>query len=157
MSRCILCSITLCLMLVGTSPGWARMWTDNTGKFSVEAEFVEVKDGKVLLKKDNGKVFQVPIERLSDADQRYVASRGEQPQSQVDAVEKTARAFLVATKEADDDAIKAVLTKKGREKYSDGSSGPPGPRAGFKIGGGYAQDAPATRTAFAGGNAGGSA
>ena len=45
-----------------------RTWTDNTGQFSVVAEFVELKDGRVVLKKDSGSITSVPLERLSAED-----------------------------------------------------------------------------------------
>ena len=42
----------------------------------MEAELVEVKDGKVVLKKSTGLVLTVPISRLSKADQEYLQSVG---------------------------------------------------------------------------------
>jgi hypothetical protein len=51
------------------------MWTDATGKFQVEAELVEVKGDKVVLKKTNGNTTTVPISRLSQPDQEFVAAR----------------------------------------------------------------------------------
>ena len=52
----------------------ARTWTDSTGNHTVEAEFVDLKDGKVRLKKEDGKTITIPIERLSEADQEFVKS-----------------------------------------------------------------------------------
>jgi hypothetical protein len=52
----------------------ARTWTDSTGKHTLEAEFVEMKDGKVQLKKEDGKTITIPIEKLSDPDQEFVRS-----------------------------------------------------------------------------------
>ncbi|MBN2294421.1 MAG: hypothetical protein JXM70_18475 [Pirellulales bacterium] len=49
-----------------------RMWTDITGKFTVEAEFVSSTGGKVRLKKTNGKNITVPVERLSAVDQQWI-------------------------------------------------------------------------------------
>ena len=49
-----------------------RKWTDATGRHSVEAEFMDVQDGKVRLKKTDSSVVSVPIERLSKADQEFV-------------------------------------------------------------------------------------
>ncbi len=40
-----------------------RTWTDSTGKFSVEAEFVAISDGKLVLKKAGGKEISVPFEK----------------------------------------------------------------------------------------------
>lgn len=50
----------------------ARRWTDSTGKYTVEAEFVGFKDGKVQLKKEDGKTITVPIDKLSEADQEFM-------------------------------------------------------------------------------------
>jgi len=49
------------LLLLATSSALARKWTDTTGKFSVEAEFVEIKGDKAVLKKSTGSVVTVPI------------------------------------------------------------------------------------------------
>jgi hypothetical protein len=60
------------LLLLAPSPALARKWTDNTGQYSVDAELVEVKGDDVLLKKPDGSIIPVPINRLSDADRRYL-------------------------------------------------------------------------------------
>lgn len=46
-----------------------RTWTDKTGKFQVEAEFVEIEEDNVLLKKDDGTVIEVPLLKLAPKDQ----------------------------------------------------------------------------------------
>ncbi|WP_254510930.1 SHD1 domain-containing protein [Anatilimnocola floriformis] len=46
-----------------------RTWQDTSGKFSVEAEFIGLADGKVDLKKADGKVLSIPLDRLSETDQ----------------------------------------------------------------------------------------
>ncbi len=64
-----------CLFVVpATALSAPRTWRDTSGKFSVEAELVEVTEGKVLLKKANGKTITVPLERLSAADRRFLQS-----------------------------------------------------------------------------------
>ena len=65
------------LWLVTASPGWAREWKDNTGKFSVEAELVKAQEDSVLLKRTDGVVIKVPLRRLSRADLRYLESLSE--------------------------------------------------------------------------------
>jgi len=50
----------------------AREWTDTTGKYRVEADFVEATDDGVQIKKTNGEVVNIPLEKLSEADRRYV-------------------------------------------------------------------------------------
>ena len=56
----------------GPSTDQLRAWTDSTGKHTIQAEFVEFKEGKVRLRKQNGKVVTIPIEKLSDADRELV-------------------------------------------------------------------------------------
>jgi hypothetical protein len=51
-----------------------RTWSDRAGKFTVEATFVELKDGTVGLMRADGKRIDVPLEKLSDADAKYVHS-----------------------------------------------------------------------------------
>jgi formylglycine-generating enzyme required for sulfatase activity len=50
----------------------ARKWTDRMGKYTIQAEFVDFKDGKVQLRQENGKEVTIPIEKLSDADRQFV-------------------------------------------------------------------------------------
>ena len=52
----------------------SRHWTDVTGKFSTEGDFVEVKDGKAVLRKADGRVIRIQLERLSDQDRRHIDS-----------------------------------------------------------------------------------
>ena len=50
--------------------GETRTWTDKTGKFRIEAEFVAEDDGVVTLRKEDGDEIEVPLEKLSAADRR---------------------------------------------------------------------------------------
>jgi len=61
-----------CLLVVGTAT--AETWTDASGSFRIEAEFVGVQDKNVLLRKPDGKTVSVPIERLS-GESRELARR----------------------------------------------------------------------------------
>lgn len=64
--------------------GWvaglpAREWSDSTGKFKIEAEFVSLEDGKVLLKKPDGGQVTIPLEKLSAADQKAAQKMASEP------------------------------------------------------------------------------
>ena len=51
-----------------------RTWNDRTGKFKLEAVLVRVEDGTVVLRRtDNNSELKVPLEKLSDADQKYAS------------------------------------------------------------------------------------
>ena len=49
-----------------------REWTDSTGSFHLQAEYLGFDDGKVRLQKADGTVIAVPLERLSQADREFV-------------------------------------------------------------------------------------
>lgn len=54
-----------------------RTWVDATGKFKIEATFIELKENQVSLKKkQDGKVISLPLDKLSKADQDFVKSLG---------------------------------------------------------------------------------
>ncbi|HUT13784.1 MAG TPA: SHD1 domain-containing protein [Thermoguttaceae bacterium] len=56
------------------SPADVRTWTDATGQFTVEAELVEFRDGVVQLKRSDGRMISLPLNRLGVADQEYVGN-----------------------------------------------------------------------------------
>ncbi len=60
------------LVIAGTAAAEVRTWSDSTGKFKVEAELVSAQDGKVQLRKVDGKEITVPLKRLTEADQAFV-------------------------------------------------------------------------------------
>jgi hypothetical protein len=54
-----------------------RMWRDSKGR-QLEATLVEVKDGKVTLRrKDNGKEISLPVGNLSQEDQQFLKPAAE--------------------------------------------------------------------------------
>jgi thiol-disulfide isomerase/thioredoxin len=65
-----------CLLILGAIQGMAlaemRTWSDSSGKFQVEADFVSSDDGKVVLKTAAGKEVTLPIKRLSKQDQVHL-------------------------------------------------------------------------------------
>ncbi len=66
---------------VCTCQARARKWVDATGAFSVEAELVDLRDGKVRLKKTNGHIITLLLEKLSKADQEFLEQRSGGPGS----------------------------------------------------------------------------
>lgn len=69
--------ILLCSTLVSSVPvfAWAREWKSADGKSKVEADFVALRSGKVVLEKKNGEIISVPLEKLSPEDIAYVEGR----------------------------------------------------------------------------------
>lgn len=82
MNRLMLTLFTLCVAVFTlTGSTNAETWTDNTGKFQIEAEFSGVNGKNVVLKKADGTTIEVPINRLSAASharakELYTASKG---------------------------------------------------------------------------------
>jgi mono/diheme cytochrome c family protein len=62
-------------VLLAATEGAAREWSDASGKFHTEAEFVALRKGKVILEKANGDIVSLPFEKLSAADKAYVSSQ----------------------------------------------------------------------------------
>ena len=83
------------LLLISTTPASARKWTDNTGKYSIEAILVEAKDGRVRLKRQDGKIITVPISKLSKADQSYLDSIAKVKERPTDAKDRVETANLI--------------------------------------------------------------
>ncbi|MCM2374542.1 SHD1 domain-containing protein [Aporhodopirellula aestuarii] len=64
------------------SLGPERQWSDQTGKFKIDAQLVKQEDGKVFLRRADGRTIEVPISKLSRSDQSYLtglASTDESP------------------------------------------------------------------------------
>jgi len=74
-------SVILVALSVFPSVAIARKWTDSTGKYSVDAEFVETtSDGKAVLKRtDNARLISVPVNRLSEPDRAYIRELAAKP------------------------------------------------------------------------------
>ena len=70
--------VLLIAISVTTSEVSGRKWTNSMGR-SIEAEFLEFKDGRVWLKREDGKVGSVPIEHLSEMDREFVRSQVSPP------------------------------------------------------------------------------
>jgi len=70
--------VTLCLP---AAPLNARQWTDSSGVFTIEAELLDVTGDSVRLRKPDGQVVTVPLDRLSAADRDYARSAGARGQA----------------------------------------------------------------------------
>jgi WD40 repeat protein len=66
----MLAAFVICAFVVSAVDG--RTWTTKDGQFSVEAELLDVQDGKASLRRSDGQVIKVALDRLSLADNLYV-------------------------------------------------------------------------------------
>jgi hypothetical protein len=60
------------LLIHPADPARIRTWTDRSGSFKVEAEFLTIKDGKIHLHKTNGVKIAVPVPKMAIEDLEYV-------------------------------------------------------------------------------------
>ncbi len=67
----------LALMMgsVAAASAGVRTWTDRSGTHHIEAELVNVENGKVQLKRPDGSSLTISIDKLSQADQEFVTSQ----------------------------------------------------------------------------------
>ncbi|NLX95793.1 MAG: hypothetical protein GXY83_06425 [Rhodopirellula sp.] len=56
-----------------------RIWKDATGKHTIEAKMIGFENGMVQLERSDGTTLTVPLEKLSDSDQEFIQSGGEEP------------------------------------------------------------------------------
>jgi len=117
-------SIAFVFLLIASASAEVRTWKDKTGKFSIRAEMVESDGTTVTLKKVDGKVIKVAVDRLSDEDRRFL-----------DAQEKSAFGESAAAS----DAKSAGSAKGDSPIFPAGKSGqsPAGLRYGWKAGRSY--------------------
>ena len=54
---------------------WGRRWKDTSGLYSIRAELIGVENGKAKLRKMNKVVVEVPLDKLSAEDRRYLESK----------------------------------------------------------------------------------
>jgi actin cytoskeleton-regulatory complex protein SLA1 len=60
-------------------PSKTRTWTDHSGSFKVEAQFIGIADGKIHLHKTNGVKIAVPVSKMSPEDLEYVEKVTHEP------------------------------------------------------------------------------
>lgn len=67
----VILSLTTLAFSVGTSLLPARTWTEAESGKTLEAELISLQDGKVTLKRKDGKSFELELDRLSQDDRLY--------------------------------------------------------------------------------------
>lgn len=70
--KSVLIVFAITILSATDMPLLARTWKSSDGRFSVEAEFVDFKDGNVQIKKEDGNTVAVAMTALSKEDQQWV-------------------------------------------------------------------------------------
>ncbi|KAJ7068246.1 hypothetical protein C8F01DRAFT_1117442 [Mycena amicta] len=84
-------------------PDRVRVWHDRTGQFRVDAAFLGFNNGKLRLHKVNGVIVEVPAEKMSSEDMKYVEKMTNKQRSS-----RTATAASASRRMSDDDVPLAV-------------------------------------------------
>lgn len=79
----LLAMVLLAVLIVGPAVAEVRTWTDRSGQHTTEAELLSVGGKAVKLRRTDGKQLTVPLDRLSEADQDFVAEFLESSQPSV--------------------------------------------------------------------------
>jgi len=115
------------LLTAGVSSLFARPWTFTGIPQPVEAEFVGMKNGGVVLQGPNGKSFEVPLANFTPADQQYLraleAGGGKVPPAENAGKPITTRAGYT-TKSVETCLNQVVPLKSGMEFHVTGSGDP---------------------------------
>lgn len=75
----VLLAAAFALLIATALPAATRKWTSSDGRFSTDAELVEQDEASVTLKKRSGETVTVPLDRLSEADHRFLRAQKKKP------------------------------------------------------------------------------
>jgi len=90
---------TIALLATGTNLALADTWSDSSGQFKVEAQFLGLKANKVYLKKDNGVVIAVPLDRLSPESQQQARQLAAPAAAAADTADGAIRNFMMSVEQ----------------------------------------------------------
>lgn len=88
--------------LIEPDPSKTRTWTDRSGAFKVEAQFIGLKDGKIHLHKLNGVKIAVSVSKMAIEDLEYVEGVTGESLDDDKPLSDIRRRSLQASKEKDD-------------------------------------------------------
>lgn len=72
--RLFLTCASLVLLSADTTTTLARVWTDSTGRYTLDAELIASSDTTVVLKRADHELVALPIEKLSAKDREFLKS-----------------------------------------------------------------------------------
>ncbi|MCE2810933.1 MAG: hypothetical protein LW850_11065 [Planctomycetaceae bacterium] len=78
-----LCALTSLAILSGSAIAQEKFlqWSDNTGRFKVDAQFVRIEGEQVVLKKLDGRDIKIPFDRLSPESLELASEQSSKTQS----------------------------------------------------------------------------
>ena len=111
-------------LLVSNGSAQKREWNDKSGKFKVEAEFVDSDNETVTIKTAAGKSMDVPKAKLSDADLAFVAEIETKKANEAKVRYSSTRFFnsLKKSEEERDEEVLEFITSSARERMEGSGS-----------------------------------
>lgn len=92
-----------------------RTWTDKSGRFKIQGKFVEMSGKSVVLEKEDGSQVKIPLDKLSEADQKAVAEMGAAEESPFESM-KPAKKTSKKTRAVDEDEEESAPRKSAKKK-----------------------------------------
>jgi hypothetical protein len=74
-SRCMMTALCLIALFGVPSLAQSRVWTDSTGRYTIDAELVTFNDKSVVLERADHELVAFPIDKLSEADREFLTSK----------------------------------------------------------------------------------
>jgi len=75
MNQAVLRMLLLFGLLISPMVATARVWTDSTGQYKVEADLIAFDDERVILQREDRELGAIAIEKLSEEDREYLKSK----------------------------------------------------------------------------------
>lgn len=67
--------VELCLVVLLPAVAQARVWTDASGNYKLEAELIAFNDHKVVLQREDHDLVAFPLDQLSEVDREFLKSK----------------------------------------------------------------------------------
>jgi hypothetical protein len=99
-----------------------RTWVDSTGKYKIKAKLVQASEGQVTLEREDGTQVTIALNKLSEADRKYVAemqSGDQDPFKAVKPAKKAAQKKKGAVMDADEEEEPAEKPIRKRKKVAE--------------------------------------
>lgn len=121
----VLCLALLLGVLAGApyAAGQVRTWRDASGAFALDATLVQVADGLVTLRRQDGRLLDVRLDRLSEADRAFLESAATPDAAdRADAVAAATLAFYGDLRTKDRTTARDMLTTEAQQVAEQGKS-----------------------------------
>ena len=100
--------IFVALVLLTSAVAESRTWTDSSGKYAIDADFMDCDGTTVRLRKRSGEVISIPLDRLCKEDREHVRQQTQQQGVGEAELDRCRKAIELYTKWRLAEALKVV-------------------------------------------------